>query len=550
MNGRFLLLAPALSLSAIVACGSGDEVTGEGGFHFSTTGAGGAGGSGVGGQATTTSTGGGGSACHEGDTCSVGGKLGGCALGKTQCGANGATCVGPAPAKETCNGVDDNCDGFADEACSVTVEVRHFDGTSTGALTTTAFPVGGKASLLPDAVFGADPGDGWMSVTSESPLPLLGLGVVVPSATPLPTHVLAPTAVAKAAQKTIFFPAYHFGEADGQEHTFSLVNDGSSDASVTLHVLPDGAPSETAVPVVIPAHGGRRDNAASLLANGAKQGTGWLSVDSDQPLIAYFEEWSSATDRAADAAWPAPAKKVTIPFAAVGGAYDTVLRLATRSALPVSVDVRVHAPGMTTASVKLMVNAGARGETSVGKDLFPGVFAGPTVAWLDLSGDGEVGVNALIVDSDHAGIALVGPVEALDTVHYIADAAAGDGVFTHVLLANPSDEAVGAVLEAFAADGTPLRRADVLVPASGAFAGTLGDLFGLATFDGFVRIASDAPITGGYARHDGLTGVGATALQRGQGGRAIVADVRSLLSPDRTQVTIIQPDRRAFTSAP
>jgi hypothetical protein len=429
--------------------------------------------------------------------------------------------------------------------------VFHLDGTTTGAMATTAFPIGGKASVTPDVIFGGtDPGDGFMTVTSASPLPILGLAVVVPGAAPVPTHALAPTGSSKSASKTVVFPAYHFGGTDQQAHTISLVNDGGTDATVAIHVIPDGAPAETLVSATIAKHGVMRTDAPTLLGGGPVQGTGWIAVDSTQPLVGFYEEWSKATDRAADAAWPPPAKNVTLPFAMVGGAYDTVLRLATRSAVPVTLQVRVHAPGLTTAPVQLMLGGGARSESRVGIDLFPNVFKSPTAAWIELTCDAEVAVSALVTDGDHSGVALVGPAGAFDTVHYVADAAIGDAVTTDLLLANPNDDAAGAVLEAYAADGTPLRRADVTVAPGGAFEGSLGQLFGLAALDGWVRVTSDKPITGGYARHDGPAGIGATALQRGLDNHAIVPDVRSLVGADRTQITMIQPDRRVFVPAP
>ena len=538
----------AAAAAVIAACGGGEEATGKGGFRFGPASTGGAGGSGGGGgQPTTTPTGDDGGACHDGDACVVAGKLGACAAGKTKCGASGATCAGPAPATETCNGVDDSCDGVTDEGCEVIIEARKYDGSSVAALPTTAFPIGGKATVGVDILFGADPGDGWLSVTSKSPLPLLGLAAVVSAAAPTPTHVLAPTAAPADAQKTIFVPSYRSGGADGWAHAVTLVNDGDAAATVAVHVSPDGAPAETASSIVIPAHGAWRSDAATLLGNPA-QSAGWMSFDSSAPLVASFEEWSNTTDRAADTAWPPAAKKVTIPVAVVGGKYDTSLRLATRNQLAVSIDVRFHGPNGTKGPVPLVVNAGARAVSSLGTDLFPGAFGEPTAGWIELSADGEVGVSAEIIDGDHAGIALVGAATALDTVHYVADAGVGDAIATHFLLANPSDAAVGAVLEAFASDGTAVRRTSVLVPASGAYAGSLGELLGVATFDGWLRIASDKPITGGYVRHDGATGVGATALQRGQGGRAIVPSARSLVGPDRTIVTIIQPERRAFSA--
>jgi hypothetical protein len=544
-------IVPWIALAlATAACGGGDEATGKGGFVFSggtgggSTGTGGAGGE----KPTTTPTGAGGAACQPGGACTVAGKVGACAAGKVACGDGGPTCVGPAPQKETCNGVDDSCDGETDEGCEVVVEVRRFDGSSVAALTTSAFPVQGKATLGIDALFGADPGDGWLSVTSPSPLPLLGLGVVVPGAAPLPTHVLAPTASSSGAQKTIFFPAYRSGGPDGWAHAATLVNDGDTEATVTVHVLPDGAPAETAVNVLVPAHGAWRSDAPTLLGAAGQQSAGWMSVDASAPLVASFEEWSGVTDRAAETAWPAPAKKATIPVVVVGGAYETRLLLATRNQLVVSVEARLHTPTQTLGPATVMVNAGARSEATVGKDLFPNAFVAPTVGWLELSADGEVGVLAEITDGDHAGLALVGAAAALDTVHYVADAVVGEGAATHVLLGNPSDAAVGVALEAFAADGAPVRRMNVLVPASGAYAGKLTDLLGAAPFDGWLRVASEKPITGGYARHDGATGMGATAMQRGQGGRAIVPAARALAGPDRTIVTMLQPERRAFAA--
>ena len=146
VNRPSLIVALALGVGGGLACGGGGDVEGKGGFHFAATGAGGAGMGGAGGSTGSSSTGAGGGSCHEGEACTVSGKLGACAAGTTACGPKGATCTGPAPAKETCNGADDDCNGATDETCAVTVEVRHFDGTSTGVLTTTGFPVGGKAS--------------------------------------------------------------------------------------------------------------------------------------------------------------------------------------------------------------------------------------------------------------------------------------------------------------------------------------------------------------------------------------------------------------------
>ncbi|MBK7403031.1 MAG: hypothetical protein IPJ34_44110 [Myxococcales bacterium] len=53
--------------------------------------------------------------CSPGAACSVAGAKGECAKGKTECDALGnATCVGPNPVPESCNGKDDDCDGKVD----------------------------------------------------------------------------------------------------------------------------------------------------------------------------------------------------------------------------------------------------------------------------------------------------------------------------------------------------------------------------------------------------------------------------------------------------
>ncbi len=63
--------------------------------------------------------------CSPGAACSVAGAKGECAKGKTECDALGnATCVGPNPVPESCNGKDDDCDGKVDnlapESCTTT----------------------------------------------------------------------------------------------------------------------------------------------------------------------------------------------------------------------------------------------------------------------------------------------------------------------------------------------------------------------------------------------------------------------------------------------
>jgi hypothetical protein len=48
--------------------------------------------------------------------CVVAGAAGGCSRGKLQCDTGAAPrCVGPAPSPETCNGVDDDCNGTIDD---------------------------------------------------------------------------------------------------------------------------------------------------------------------------------------------------------------------------------------------------------------------------------------------------------------------------------------------------------------------------------------------------------------------------------------------------
>jgi MYXO-CTERM domain-containing protein len=50
-----------------------------------------------------------------GTGCTVGGKLGVCAVGTYSCSAGVAVCTGPAPSTEVCDGKDNNCDGNVDE---------------------------------------------------------------------------------------------------------------------------------------------------------------------------------------------------------------------------------------------------------------------------------------------------------------------------------------------------------------------------------------------------------------------------------------------------
>ncbi|MEP7120058.1 MAG: hypothetical protein ABJE95_04070 [Byssovorax sp.] len=79
-------------------------------------------------------------------TCSGGGQpcdtklLGTCSVGVTQCTANGTTCKGLVGATtETCNGLDDNCDGVTDEGAICPTDFVCDKGTCVKACTTGEF---------------------------------------------------------------------------------------------------------------------------------------------------------------------------------------------------------------------------------------------------------------------------------------------------------------------------------------------------------------------------------------------------------------------------
>jgi Stigma-specific protein, Stig1/Putative metal-binding motif len=64
---------------------------------------------------------------NRGMTCSVASSMGLCRTGVLQCQGNGAelTCVTPQPAAESCNGLDDDCNGQADEGFDLMRDNEH-----------------------------------------------------------------------------------------------------------------------------------------------------------------------------------------------------------------------------------------------------------------------------------------------------------------------------------------------------------------------------------------------------------------------------------------
>ena len=127
-----------VGLTFLVACGSAPETgsadpsplqseRGNGAPANDTTSRGGANGA----NGTSGIVTGGGDACVAGGTrpCRVPGALGVCADGQQRCERSGqgedglfvvgwSACVGAAPTTETCNGLDDDCDGASDEGLS------------------------------------------------------------------------------------------------------------------------------------------------------------------------------------------------------------------------------------------------------------------------------------------------------------------------------------------------------------------------------------------------------------------------------------------------
>ena len=79
-----------------------------------------------------------GCSCTNGATRSCGSSVGICTTGTETCsGGVWGTCSGSvSPRTETCNGVDDDCDGTTDEGCSCVNGATRSCGTSTGACTT------------------------------------------------------------------------------------------------------------------------------------------------------------------------------------------------------------------------------------------------------------------------------------------------------------------------------------------------------------------------------------------------------------------------------
>lgn len=530
-------LGLAVLLSTLAGCGgASDTATGNGGFDF---GAGGGGGGGAGG---------GSGSCVPMAACDVPGGVGACSKGKTTCSPGGkATCVGGKAAPETCNGVDDDCNGLIDESCELTVTAIGANGVETAKKTTSAFPVGGRASLALSDVLMTDPGNGWARVTSASPLPVGGTfsSAQIAGADP---HLLMPTVAPTQGAKSIVVPTYRFGgTTPAWGHTIALANLGAAAANVTF-ATPGQTPPRPPQKRMIPKGGSLATSVASVFTlDPAIAEQGWLSITSDQPLVAAYEETDSDyADVAGDAGWGAPGKSLTLPYFASGGALDTTLRLATASNTDVMVAVRLH----PTADVPLeaMVTVPANGflATPISTQ-FPGAFTKATTGWIELVAGADVAAAALVLEAKGGGMALVGAIDALDTLHFVADAAidVGTGVSTEVLLANPGTSATEVTIAAFGADGSRGAVASVLLGPGGTYDATLASLLGLTTFNGWVRIASDRPVTGAYARRDGAAGLGATALHHGLANTAIVPDVRATADGLATTVTLIQPERRA-----
>jgi hypothetical protein len=526
---RFALVSLAVSV-VLAACGGASETAvGKGGG----AGSGGAGGAGGGG-------------CVAGDVCEVAGGVGICGQGTMSCADDGtASCVANGSKPEECNGLDDDCNGIADEACGVTLAMHGEDGAAGPMATSTAIPASGRATATLADLVGADPGKGWLEITSESPLPVGGVFSVAPVAGVAP-HTLVPTVAPKQAAKTIVLPTYRFGGTmPAFSHVIDIVNPGATAAMVTFHAVADGGAPRADVTKPIAAHGSLRTSVPDLFALDPTQDEGgWLHIASDTPLVvAYREERTDEADPASDAGWAAPAKALVVPYFLVGPTSVTVVRMANDGATDGTVTLRAHPAGATALEASVTITAGARAVADLGS-LFPALTAKDTRGFVEIVATEPVSAMARVIDAVHSGHALLGAVAGPAAEHVLADATVDASAGTDVVLGNPGTEATTATLTGFAADGSPGPRASVVLGPGAAFAGSLGALFNTSSFVGWVKVSSDRPTVGAYARYDADVGVGVTALQDDLESTAIVPGVQSAADGFATTVTLVLPDRR------
>jgi hypothetical protein len=522
---RWLLLTT--SMAAAAACGDSEETaTGKGGFDF------GAGGSGE---------------CVAGDACTVRDKLGACAEGTLVCEEDARICSGPDPLDETCEGTDESCDGVIDEGCGVTLEAFASDGTPSTPVTSSSFPVNGSATLFAEAALGASLPDGWLRVTSLSPKPVGGLVAQLPLAESA-AAILTPTLSPAEAGTTVVLPYYRVGDPGtgvSYGHTITLVNTVGATASLSFQRF---GSSGGGAPVTLPLgpYGSLRTSVVEVFGASGVYEEGFVTITADREIaLAYQETKSDAVDAAADAGFAAAASSLVLPYFTAGSSSDTDVRLSTQQASPVSVVLRAHLEDGTQRETTVEVPAQSVLAVSL-QPIFS--FAPQASGWLEIVAAAPVAASAMLGDGASGGIALYGPADALDTVHWIAGpiADAATGLTTDVALANPSADAAAVTLQAFSADGAPVAQTSVVLGPGGARVASLASLFGVPTLDGWVRVVSDEPITGAYLRRSQAPGVGVTRLHHRLTEVAIVPELRALASGLHTGVTLILPERRAF----
>jgi hypothetical protein len=511
---------------AFVGCAGSETAVGKGGFDFTD-----------------------GVPCIAGNACEVPDQLGACAVGVLVCSPEGdSTCEGPAPAAETCNGIDDSCDGVIDEQCPLTFQ--HFlpTGDSSGPATTSAYPVNGSATKAVLDVLPSDPGDGWLRVTSESPLPVGGTVLSYPQATG-PVLTLSPSVSPDRAAKKIVVPTYRqAGPGPAFSHSFSIVNVGTGPATVTVGAVPDGGVLRQTT-VSIPKDGLVRSNVPLLFSiDPAVAEEGWLSIDSDQDVVVAYEEGrSDFQDGAGDAGWAPPTMNLVLPYFHANATVVSTLRIANPSASEASVTVRAHKQNAEILeSPPIAVATMTRNAQSL-EAMFPGGFVTGERGWIEISSTAAVTAHVLVENMSLAGMALVSPVHAPATVLYAAGVVIDPalGKTQEILLANPGTEAVTAALQGFFANGDSARQTSIVIAAGSANLVAPDAAFGLPAYSGWIRVVADRPIAGALVQQGGAPGVGVTALLDKLGDVAIVPSVRSA-AIDQTLITLIQPERRSF----